>query len=100
MDEHAMNMLATLPWQVAVPLFFAGGFLLGFGYFSALRRTTALLLRQGSMLLVLALTLARMAAITAGFFLAALVGWQALLAAFAGAMLGRALIVAKNQAAP
>ena len=100
MDEHAMTMLATLPWHIAVPLFFAGGFLLGFGYFSALRRTTALLLRQGSMLLVLALTLARMAAIAAGFFLAALVGWQALLAAFAGAMLGRALILRKRQAAP
>lgn len=88
-----MSAYLTGQWAVTVLAFCAGGFLLGFGYFHALRKTTDLLLAQGSMLLVLALTLGRIAAIAAGFYLAALVGAPALLAAFAGAMLGRAMIL-------
>lgn len=98
MDEHAMNALADLPWQLTVLVFFAGGFLLGYGYFHALRKTTDMLLGKGSMLLVLALTLGRMTAIAAGFYLAVLVGAPALLAAFSGAMLGRAMILRHRRA--
>jgi hypothetical protein len=100
MDEHAMNTLSSLPWPVTVALFFAVGFLLGFGYFRSLRRTTDMLLGHGSMFLVLALTLGRMAAIATGFYLAALAGAPALLAAFAGAMFGRAMVLWYRRAAP
>lgn len=97
MDEHAMTAFSHFPWQIAVPLFFAGGFLIGYGYFRALRKTTDMLLGQGSAVLVVVLTIGRMAAIVAAFYLAALAGPQALLAAFAGAMVGRALILRRRR---
>jgi hypothetical protein len=100
MDEHAMSAFTSLPWPLTATLFFAAGFLLGLGYFRSLRRTTDMLLGAGSMLLVLALTLGRIAAIAAGFYLAAIAGTPALLAAFAGAMLGRAMVLRQKRGAP
>jgi hypothetical protein len=97
MDEHAMSTYLAGQWAMMVPAFFAGGVLLGYGYFRALHKTTDMLLGKGSMLLVLALTLARVAAIGMGFYLAVLVGAPALIAAFAGAMLGRALILRRGK---
>lgn len=100
MDEHAMSALAALSWPLSALLSFAGGVGLGFCYFRALRQTTEMLIGGGSMLLALGLTLGRVATIAAGFYLASRLGATALLAAFAGAMIGRMIIMAQQRRAP
>ncbi len=69
----------------------AGGFVIGLGYFRALRGTADLVTQGGRPLLGLALTLGRFAAMAAGLLLAVQFGGAALLAALAGILGAREL---------
>ncbi|MDT8326767.1 MAG: ATP synthase subunit I [Roseovarius sp.] len=93
MDERAMMDWPLIPFGLSLPLAFAGGVALGFAYFSALRMTATLIVRGGSPLLGLAMALGRLAVLGAGFYLAVQAGALALLAAFSGVMLAKALIL-------
>ncbi len=93
MDEHAMTYLSTLPLPVILPVCFLGGLVLGYVYFRALRETTNLIANQGSPLLGLALTLGRLALLCAGFYLAVMAGGSALLAALAGVLGAKTLML-------
>jgi hypothetical protein len=66
------------------------GTMLGLGYFAALHRT-ATLVAGGFWLRPAGLTIARLAAAAAGLGVAARIGAPALLAAFAGFLLARAI---------
>ena len=88
-----MNMAETLPLVLTLPLCFAGGLLLGFAYFRALRWTTALIINGGSPVLALALSLGRLIMIGLGFYLAVLFGGLALLATLAGGLTMKALML-------
>ncbi len=81
MDERTMT---DLPLMVLLPLCFLGGLFIGYGYFRALRETANLLVNGGEPLRAIALTLGRISLLASGFFLAVLAGGLALLAAFAG----------------
>jgi hypothetical protein len=72
---------------------FLGGLLLGYGYFRALRATTDLILHGGSMMFGLGLTVGRLGVIGLGLYLAVLGGALALLAALAGVLCAKALIL-------
>ena len=72
---------------------FLGGGVLGYAYFSALRATADLIVRGGSVLLALGLTLGRVGFLGLGLFVAVLGGALALLAALAGVLSAKALII-------
>lgn len=93
MDEHAMIDLATVPLALTLPVCFVGGLVLGYGYFRALRQTANLIVIEGHPLLGLALTLGRLALLCTGFYLAVLAGGFALLAALAGVLVTKALML-------
>jgi F1F0 ATPase subunit 2 len=93
MDERAMNMAQTFPLVLTLPLCFAGGLLLGFAYFRALHWTTTLIVNGGSPVLALSLSLGRLIMIGVGFYLAVLLGGLALLAALAGVLTMKAMIL-------
>lgn len=93
MDERAMIDLTTLPLPVTLTVCFLGGLLLGFAYFRALRKTTDLIVGGGPMFLGLALTLGRLALLGAGFYVAVLAGGTALLAALAGVLCAKGLML-------
>ena len=93
MDERAMINLSTWPLTAMLPICFVGGMLLGYGYFRALQATTDLLVSQKPLPWILGLTLMRMGLLGAGFYLAAQAGAYALLAALAGVLLSKALLV-------
>ncbi|WP_211216491.1 N-ATPase subunit AtpR [Yoonia vestfoldensis] len=76
--------MTDLPLMVLLPLCFLGGLFIGYGYFRALRETANLLVNGGEPLRAIALTLGRISLLASGFFLAVLAGGLALLAAFAG----------------
>ena len=76
-----------------MPICFAGGLILGFAYFRALRWTADLILGGGRPLLGLALTFGRVAFLGAGFYVAVLSGGLALLAALAGMLCAKALML-------
>jgi 4-hydroxybenzoate polyprenyltransferase len=97
MDERTMMFLATLPLPATLALCFPGGLLLGYGYFHALRKTTDLIVGGGSALFGVALTFGRLAALGAGFYLAVLLGGFALLAALAGVICAKALMLRAAQ---
>lgn len=78
---------------ITLPSSFLAGLLLGYGYFAALRATAKLITAQGQPLLGIGLTLGRLALITAGFTLAALQGALPLLAALAGLLCAKALML-------
>jgi len=92
-DERAMIDLSTLPLFITLPTCFLGGLFIGYGYFRALRETTNLIVREGQPLLGVALTLGRLSLLTSGFFIAVLAGGLALLAALAGLLCARALML-------
>ncbi len=92
-----MTMTQTLPLVLTLPLCFAGGLLLGLAYFRALRWTTALIVDGASPVLALALSLARLVMIGAGFYLAVLFGGLALLAALAGVLTVKTLMLRHNR---
>ncbi|PIP97289.1 MAG: hypothetical protein COW75_07055 [Rhodobacterales bacterium CG18_big_fil_WC_8_21_14_2_50_71_9] len=84
---------------LALPLCFLGGLLLGLVHFSALRATAALIVGGGSALLGLVLTLGRVALLGAGLCAAAQGGALALLAAAAGVLVARALMLRRGRVA-
>ena len=97
MDECKMTDLTTLPLLVTLPVSFLGGLLIGYGYFRALLETTNLIVGEGPPLKALALTLGRLALVTVGFFVAVLVGGPALLAALAGLICAKSLMMRRMQ---
>ena len=86
MDECTMIDLSTIPLFVLLPVCFLGGLFIGYGYFSALRETAHLIVNGGEPLKAIALTLGRISLLATGFFVAVLLGGLALLAAFAGVL--------------
>jgi len=86
MDERTMIKLAALPLPLLLPVCFLGGLLLGYLYFRALRETANLIVSHGHPLLGMILTLGRLALLCVGFYLAVLAGGLALLAALAGVL--------------
>jgi hypothetical protein len=99
MDEHAMIDLSLLPLSVTLPVFLLGGLVLGYAYFRAVRATADLVISQGNPLHAAALTLGRLALLFAGFYLAVQVGGLALLAALAGVLGARALMLLRTRSA-
>ena len=97
MDERAMTMAEIFPFVLILPLCFAGGLLLGLAYFRALRWTTALIVNGGSPALALALSLGRLIMIGVGFYLAVLLGGLALLAALAGVLTVKAVMLGQHK---
>ncbi|SNR63699.1 N-ATPase, AtpR subunit [Puniceibacterium sediminis] len=88
-----MMDLSALPLSVTLPACFLGGLAIGYVYFRALRHTAELIVSQGSPLLGLALTLGRLALLTAAFYVAVLAGGFALLAALAGVLCAKAVML-------
>jgi len=78
--------LNTIPLFVLLPVCFLGGLLIGYGYFHALRETANLIVNGGEPLRAIALTLGRISLLATGFFIAVLLGGLVLLAAFAGVL--------------
>jgi hypothetical protein len=93
MDEFEMSDLTAMPLPIMLTLSFLGGLGLGYVYFRAMRATADMIVRGGSPLLALALTLGRLALLGAGFYLAVLLGGLALLAALAGVLVAKSLMV-------
>jgi F1F0 ATPase subunit 2 len=87
MDQRQMTPLLILP------ISFLGGLLLGYAYFAALRATANLLTAQGHPLLGIGLAIGRLSLITAGLYLAVLQGALPLLAACAGILCAKALML-------
>lgn len=88
-----MIALSTIPLFITLPVCFLGGLFIGFGYFRALRATADLIVGAGKPLLGLALTLGRISLLATGFYVAVLAGGFALLAALAGVMCAKALML-------
>ncbi len=88
-----MMDLSTLPLFITLPSCFLGGLFIGYGYFLALRETARLIVREGQPMLAIALTLGRLSLLASGFFLAVLAGGLALLAALAGVLCAKALML-------
>ncbi|MBN2740399.1 MAG: hypothetical protein JXR35_05790 [Rhodobacteraceae bacterium] len=88
-----MSDLTAMPLPIILALCFLGGLALGYAYFRAMRSTAESIVRGGSPLLALALTLGRLALLVAGFYLAVLAGGLALLAALAGVLVTKSLMV-------
>lgn len=86
MDERTMTDPSTLPLIVLLPVCFLGGLFIGYGYFCALRETANLIVEGGKPLRAMVLTLARISLLATGFFIAVLAGGLALLAALAGVL--------------
>jgi hypothetical protein len=93
MDERKMTSLHIVPLYLTLPLCFLGGLLIGLVYFQALRRTADLIVRGGNPLLGLALALGRLALLGAGLYVAVLFGALALLAALAGVLCAKAVML-------
>jgi hypothetical protein len=93
MDERAMIDLAALPLALTLPVAFIGGLLLGLVYFRAVRLTADLIVGQKNPLLGLALALGRLALLGVGLYVAVLAGAPALLAALAGVLLAKFVMV-------
>jgi Cu/Ag efflux pump CusA len=93
MDERAMIDLAALPLSLTLPICFLAGLVLGYAYFRAVRETADLIVGQGPLLLGLALTLGRLALLCAGFYLAVQAGGLALLAALAGVLCAKTVML-------
>ncbi len=93
MDERAMISLTAFPSPLVLGVAFVGGLLLGVVYFRALRATADLIVRGGSPGLGLFLTFVRLGGIAAVFYVAVQAGGLALLAALAGLLCAKALIL-------
>jgi hypothetical protein len=70
---------------------------LGFAYFRILRITAEMLVMGGRPLLALALTFGRFVCLGAGFYVAVLAGGLALLAAFAGVLCAKSLMLRRTR---
>ena len=93
MDERTMTALTPLPLIVLLPVCFLGGLFIGWGYFRALRETANLIVGGGKPLRAIVLTLARISLLTTGFFIAVLAGGLALLAALAGVLCAKWILL-------
>jgi hypothetical protein len=93
MDERTMIDLHAVPHLVMLPICFGGGLALGFAHFRILRISAELLVRGERPLLALALTLGRFALLGAGLYGAVLASGLALLAAFAGVLCAKSLML-------
>ena len=83
----------TLPLLLVLPVCFAAGLILGYAYFRALRETARLIVSQGRPLIAMALTLGRIGLLCGGFYLAVQGGALALLAALAGVLSAKAIML-------
>ncbi|WP_323780050.1 ATP synthase subunit I [Thalassovita sp.] len=97
MDELTMIDLHAIPLLVILPVCFAGGLVLGFAYFSILRRTVDLLVTGDQPILGLALTLGRFVLLAAGLYIAVLAGAFALLAALAGVLCAKRIMLRRTR---
>lgn len=97
MDERAMIDLHAVPLFLILPVCFAGGLVLGFAYFRTLRMTADMLVRGDRPLLALAMTLGRVACLGAGLYVSVLAGGFALLAAFAGVLCAKWIMLRRIQ---
>ena len=88
-----MMVLSELPLTVILPACFLFGLLLGYVYFHALNETANLIVSDGSALLGIALTVGRLSLIGAAFYAAVLVGGFPLLAALAGFICTKYLVM-------
>ena len=86
MGERRMTYLSSLPLVFLLPICFLGGLFIGWGYFRALRETANLIVGGDKPLRAIVLTLARISLLATGFFIAVLAGGLALLAALAGVL--------------
>lgn len=86
MGERRMTYLSSLPLVFLLLICFLGGLFIGWGYFRALRETANLIVGGGKPLRAIVLTLARISLLATGFFIAVLAGGLALLAALAGVL--------------
>ncbi len=93
MDERTMTDLSAMPLFITLPISVLGGLLIGYAYFRALRETANLIVSHGHPLLGLALTFGRLALLGAGLYVAVLAGGYALLAALAGILCAKALLL-------
>ena len=92
-----MIHLSELPLYLLLPTVFLAGLLLGYAYFHSLRTTTALIVSQGHPLIALGLTMSRLALLAVIFYAAARAGGPALLAALAGVLCARTLMLHRLQ---
>ncbi len=100
MDERAMTNLFGAPYGLVLAVCIIGGLGLGLAYFRSLRTSADLLVRGGHPLLGLALAFGRLACLGAGLYLAALAGGLALLAALAGILWAKAVILRSTRDDP
>ncbi|WP_342070356.1 ATP synthase subunit I [Yoonia algicola] len=87
--------LTTTSLSVLLPVCFLGGLFIGYGYFRALRETANLIVNGGEPLKAITLTLGRISLLAMGFFIAVLMGGLALLAAFAGVLCAKWIMLRK-----
>ncbi len=92
-----MTYLSTLPLVVFLPICFLGGLFIGWGYFRALRETANLIVGGDKPLRAIVLTLARISLLATGFFIAVLAGGLALLAALAGVLCAKWIMLRRMQ---
>lgn len=97
MDERTMTDPSTLPLVFLLPICFLGGLFIGWGYFRALRETANLIVGGDKPLRAIALTLARISLLATGFFIAVLAGGLALLAALAGLLCAKWIMLRRMQ---
>lgn len=93
MDEYAMTDVYNMSPAITFLIGFMGGFVFGYGYFSALRKTTQLIVDHGQPLLGLGLTVGRATLLAGGLYFAVQIGALALLAALAGILSAKALML-------
>ena len=92
-----MTYLSTLPHVFLLPICFLGGLFIGWGYFRALRETANLIVGGDKPLRAIVLTLARISLLATGFFIAVLAGGLALLAALAGLLCAKWIMLRRMQ---
>lgn len=97
MDERTMTDPSTLPLIVLLPICFLGGLFVGYGYFRALRETANLIVGGGKPLRAIVLTLSRISLLATGLFIAVLAGGLALLAALAGVLCAKWIMLRRIQ---
>ena len=99
MDERAMTSFAALPLLATLPTAFLAGLALGYIYFRALRQTADAIVAQGRPLVALALTLGRVALLGLSLYGAVLMGGLTLVAALAGVLCARAVMIRQARGA-
>ena len=93
MDAQTMIELSALPLPVILIISFLSGMAYGYLHFRALKQTTDLIVSKGNLLLSLVLTFGRLAFVAAVFYAAVLIGGYPLLAALAGFVCARHMLI-------